>query len=151
MKKLQARLKNKKGFTLVELLVVVAIIAILVAISIPMVTGALNSAKIATDKANMRAAEGAAMVEYLTGAGNGYEIGEDQTYYYDAESGAVTSEANTAKSYKGYNKTTNPSAEGGPAMGGSNTADTMIVKVEITEDAGAEVTWVVPGTLSTGP
>ena len=45
---------NKKGFTLIEMLVVIAIIAILVAIVIPTVTNATEKAKEATDVANIR-------------------------------------------------------------------------------------------------
>ena len=45
---------NKKGFTLIEMLVVIAIIAILVAIVIPTVTNATEKAKQATDVANIR-------------------------------------------------------------------------------------------------
>lgn len=49
------KVSNKKGFTLAELLIVVAIIAILVAIAIPVFGNALNKAKLATDAANVRA------------------------------------------------------------------------------------------------
>ena len=48
--------ENKKGFTLAELLIVVAIIAVLVAISIPVFTSQLNKSQLATDTANVRAA-----------------------------------------------------------------------------------------------
>lgn len=48
--------ENKKGFTLAELLIVVAIIAVLVAISIPIFTAQLEKAREATDVANLRAA-----------------------------------------------------------------------------------------------
>ena len=44
---------NKKGFTLAELLVVVAIVGILVAISIPVFTSQLAKARKATNQANM--------------------------------------------------------------------------------------------------
>lgn len=50
------KFKNKKGFTLVEMLVVIAIIAILVAIIIPTVSNATEKAKEATDAANIRSA-----------------------------------------------------------------------------------------------
>lgn len=48
---------NKKGFTLIEMLVVIAIIAILVAIIIPTVTSATSKAKASTDAANLRSAK----------------------------------------------------------------------------------------------
>ena len=49
-------MRNKKnGFTLIEMLVVIAIIAILVAIVIPVVGDATTKAKAATDAANLRA------------------------------------------------------------------------------------------------
>ena len=44
-----------KGFTLAELLIVVAIIAVLVAISIPIFTSQLHKARVTTDWANLRA------------------------------------------------------------------------------------------------
>ena len=47
---------NKKGFTLAELLIVVAIIAVLVAIAIPIFTNQLEKSREATDAANIRAA-----------------------------------------------------------------------------------------------
>ena len=47
---------NKKGFTLAELLVVVAIIAVLVAIAIPIFTSQLEKSREAVDAANIRAA-----------------------------------------------------------------------------------------------
>ena len=48
--------KNNKGFTLAELLIVVAIIAVLVAIAIPIFTAQLEKSRDATDQANIRAA-----------------------------------------------------------------------------------------------
>ena len=58
---------NKKGFTLAELLIVVAIIAVLVAISIPIFSSKLEMAKESTDLANIRAAYAEAMTNALTG------------------------------------------------------------------------------------
>ena len=45
---------NKKGFTLAELLIVVAIIAVLVAIAIPIFGAQLEKSREATDLANLR-------------------------------------------------------------------------------------------------
>lgn len=60
---------NKKGFTMAELLIVVAIIAVLVAIAIPIFTAQLDRSRDATTVANMRAAYAQAQTEMLeTGA-----------------------------------------------------------------------------------
>lgn len=56
---------NRKGFTLAELLIVVAIIAVLVAISIPIFHAQLRKARLATNQANGRAAFSAAEAAYL--------------------------------------------------------------------------------------
>ena len=57
---------NKKGFTLAELLIVVAIIAVLVAIAIPIFTAQLEKARESTDAANIRSAYAEVMAEALT-------------------------------------------------------------------------------------
>ena len=57
---------NKKGFTLAELLIVVAIIAVLVAIAIPVFTAQLEKSREATDIANVRSAYASVVAEYLT-------------------------------------------------------------------------------------
>ncbi|MCH4032410.1 MAG: prepilin-type N-terminal cleavage/methylation domain-containing protein [Lachnospiraceae bacterium] len=59
--------KNKKGFTLAELLIVVAIIGVLVAISIPIFTAQLEKAREATDMANIRSAYAECSTAVLTG------------------------------------------------------------------------------------
>lgn len=64
------KLKNKKGFTLAELLIVIAIIAVLVAIAIPVFTTSLKKAQDATTAANLRAAKAEATAAYLEGKYN---------------------------------------------------------------------------------
>ena len=57
---------KKKGFTLAELLVVVAIIGILVAVSIPIFTQQLHKAEVATDWANLRAYYAELQADYVS-------------------------------------------------------------------------------------
>lgn len=93
--------ENKKGFTLAELLVVVAIIAILVAVSIPIFTGRLEEARKNTDLANERAAKAAAIADYMQS-----EKRDSYYRFYDAETGTMV-EPDTSK-VNGYNQTKMP-------------------------------------------
>lgn len=73
---------NKKGFTLMEMMIVVAIIAILVAIAIPTFTGSIEKAKKATDDANFRALKAIITAAYLSDILTIEDIEEDGTVYY---------------------------------------------------------------------
>lgn len=56
---------KRKGFTLIEMLVVIAIIAVLVAIIVPTAVSAATKAKAATDAANLRTILGEANVQLV--------------------------------------------------------------------------------------
>ena len=71
------KMKNSKGFTLMEMLIVVAIIAILVAIMIPSMTSALEKARDAADAANLRSAYAEAMVKLIQDDTNADSITSD--------------------------------------------------------------------------
>lgn len=81
------KLRESDGFTLIEMLVVVAIVAVLIAISIPMIGSALEKARHSTDAANERAAKTAFLAEYTMGGG--LYIAENSPYYYNAADGKI--------------------------------------------------------------
>ena len=58
---------NRRGFTLIEMLVVIAIIAVLVAIVVPTVSHATKKAQAAADAANLRTILGMLNTEVING------------------------------------------------------------------------------------
>ena len=84
---------NKKGFTLIEMLVVIAIIAVLVAIIIPTVSSATEKAGAATNAANLRAVYAEAQTDKLS-IGNG----DDSQGYVTWSNGKATISATAPKS-----------------------------------------------------
>ena len=76
--------KANKGFTLAELLIVVAIIAVLVAISIPIFSSQLEKSREAADLANVRSAYAEVMAAAIT---------EDKAACYSVNGDAIYSEA----------------------------------------------------------
>lgn len=68
--KLSSKLSKNGGFTLVEMLIVIAIIAVLIAISIPVVTNELEDAREAADAANLRAAYAEVMIDAVQEGGS---------------------------------------------------------------------------------
>lgn len=126
--KIKERLKKSGGFTLIEMLIVVAIIAILVAVSIPMVTSNLEDAKVATDKANERAAKAAAMIEYMTDD----TITASSSFKYDAEAGKLVADSETVNGY-----------------GQCSDHKGNYIKITFTDDGGTlvpELSWDTSGT-----
>ncbi len=134
--------RRKGGFTLAELLVVVAIIGVLVAVSIPIFTGQLNKARIATDQANVRAAKVAAIAAYLNSGATGAV-----KYYYDAAGGTVKDSAENIKGY-GKSTSTDTGASGVPVTDGK--ASLVMVVVGASEDKPYMASWVDVNGSSTG-
>lgn len=58
-------MRGQKGFTLVELMVVIAIIGVLAAIAVPMFTDSTDSAKNAKSQADKKALESALQLYYV--------------------------------------------------------------------------------------
>lgn len=98
-----------------EMLIVVAIIAVLVAVAIPTFTSALNKAKAGTDLANIRSGYAAAQLEVMTVGGTGP--------YYLNDDGSVSTTSGTYKT-----------------KGSSDDAD-KTAKVGGNFAVGSDVTW----------
>lgn len=81
-------LRNKKGFTLIEMLVVIAIIAVLVAIVVPTVSSSTLKASAATNAANLRTAAAQIAVDLVDGKAT--KNGTTITYVGGATAPTVT-------------------------------------------------------------
>ncbi len=137
--------KNNKGFTLAELLIVVAIIAVLVAIAIPIFTSQLEKSREATDLANVRSAYAeivtAAMTEETEIVSNSADIEyvvDDATagsYVYTATvtlhqavDGWATVDAD--KAVAGVTATGTPTAKGKATITFTENNETVTIKYE---------------------
>ena len=91
--------KKNKGFTLAELLIVVAIIAILVALSLPLFSSQIAKANLQADQTHVSAAKASAVAEYLDTNSH-----DTITYYFDA--GIAMANKNNSEGIAGYGKST---------------------------------------------
>lgn len=120
---------NKMGFTMAELLIVVAIVGILVAVSIPIFNKQLEKAREAHDIATMRSAASAAIELYYAGvkdeataaaAGMSWWRGTNQNaagVYVPKSSGFVPKREDLPEDSKAYGKGTKVDAGTGFVLG----------------------------------
>lgn len=133
-KKEELKKQGKKGFTLMELLIVVAIIAVLVAIAIPLFTNQLEKAREATDMANLRSAYAECSASLLTGEkGNGVTFDNDENPTSASETVTITQKK---KGWEGDNATVTIGGTALPTIG-----DTVPATIKITVASDGTVTF----------
>ena len=128
---MKRKCSEQSGFTLAELLIVVAIVAVLVAIAIPVFTAQLAKANAATDEANIRSGYGYAQSLAVSSdvvVGDVFVLLDAGTVEKQSAEGALSAKAYTTR---GESKNTTGAAEAGT--------------VEI---AGQEVSWNVGQTVT---
>lgn len=127
------KMKNKKGFTLMEMLIVVAIIAILIAIAIPTFASSLNKARVATDEANIRSGYASVMTDVLTDENYSVEGGTAVTATYKLnKDGSVTKITDTVTD----------AADPYTTVGKNDNADTAVAGNKVGKwDKGVGVTY----------
>ena len=137
------RKRADRGFTLAELLIVVAIIAVLVAVSIPIFTGQLEKSRQAVDVSNMRAAYAAAEYQFLAD-------GEPYRGYYDAASGTLTDTAPAGYGKSGKDVSEWLSHYAVPfsnASGTPNNGTPQALRVSVDQAGAVSMTWGGAGSL----
>ena len=115
---------NKKGFTLAELLIVVAIIAVLVAIAIPVFTAQLEKSREAVDLANLRSAYAECTTAVLTETNTGNATYAEATGTAGASASESVDMVQETDGWEGNN--------GDITIGGTKVPDTSTGSVTIT-------------------
>ena len=119
---------NRKGFTLAELLIVVAIIAVLTMVAVPIFNTQLEKSREETDIANLRAAKAAAVAYYLD------HPETTDAVYFNAANGTIQAAKTGIVGY-GKGTTTNGNSDTYPNY--SNTTSYVGQIVQVTKSTGA--------------
>ena len=126
---------DRKGFSLIQILIAITVLGILLMISIPLFSSQTESNKESEDLANMRKAKNEAVLEYMYTNNPG-------PYYYDATNGTVSLDEKPAKGYGRSTKSVNefyevmPGAYGVPNEDGNANYITVMIS-----GAGIEIRW----------
>ena len=129
--------RNNKGFTLAELLIVVAIIAVLVAVAIPVFSGQLEKSRQATTLANLRSGYAEATVELFDKDLSGTSVYVDKAVNITTKETSFNKIDNAELKALPFTVTAFPGAAGSTVMRYTFTLDKGEVKsVSVAKAAG---------------
>ena len=151
---MKKKLRTQKGFTLAELLIVVAIIGVLVAISIPIFGPRLEGSREATDAGNLRSAYAAATSAVLVGKSDTgtLTLGDNDLIYTKDGKLETTGTALLGKSTQTGWQGADLSADlpGGITFDGNSKKGALQVRLN-TINNSVQVMFAGTGTFTTGP
>lgn len=128
---------DRRGFTLAEVLIVVAIIAVLVSIGVVVLLNQLEKARQAVDLTNMRMAYGAAQIEWMTNGDHSNTL-----YYYNGnnvvtDNSHISGYGNSSKDASTFSGSLPVKVQGIPKRDGFP----AYIKIKMNDDGVESMTW----------
>lgn len=127
--------QGRGGFTLMEILIVIAVVGVLVAIAIPVLGSQMERARLAADQSNVRSGKAAAVAQYaMTG------MDTEKKYYYNANTGSVQESSAGIVGY-GQSSVNDTTGEKTGAVGTPNNGQPNYVCYIVSPDGQVVATW----------
>lgn len=126
---------NNKGFSLVELIIVIAIMAVLIAVLAPQYMRFIERGRVASDRDNIKAIQGALEVYYTDPTGTALADGDSITLQRGTASSGSGAAINAALETAGLIQT-GQTAANLPQLTNQNTFSKVVITVNINSSTG---------------